>query len=138
MTRKAGIIILTIGLICILGYASVWATYYFSMKKANQEALETGCKENIEQEFKGEIVEVERFEYDNFMHNHYFNLHIKVDNNANEYIDYHYNLKPNKNILSFVIKGQKVVKIKGTNTFTIIDSTGIKKSFKIAKCAEYE
>ena len=138
MTRKAGIIILTIGLICILGYASVWATYYFSMKKANQEALETGCKENIEQEFKGEIVEVERFEYDNFMHNNYFNLHIKVDNNANEYIDYHYNLKPNKNILSFVIKGQKVVKIKGTNTFTIIDSTGIKKSFKIAKCAEYE
>jgi hypothetical protein len=113
-------------------------TYYFSIEKANKEGFEKACKENIEQKFQGHLVDINRFEYDNFMHNRFFNLHIKVNDNTNNYIDYHYNLKPNKEILDFAKTGQIVIKIKGQDTFTLIDTTGVCKTFKIAKCAKYE
>jgi hypothetical protein len=138
MTKKLKITVGVIGLVLVLGFAGVWLTYYFSAIKANKQGLETACKENIEQEFVGQVFSIDRYEYSDFMHNRYFNIKIRISDTINSYIDYHYNLKPNKELLDFVKTGQKAIKYKDENTFTLIDSTGIEKIFKIAKCADYE
>ena len=105
------------------------------MKRANEEGLKRQCLRNIDQEFRGTLIEVERFEYDDFMHNRFFNLHIKINDSRNEAVDYHYNLTPKtKLILEFAAKGQTIMKRKGQDTFTIVDLRGNKKEFKIAKC----
>ncbi len=138
MTKRAGKIILVVGLLCILGYAGVWVTYYFAMEKANKEGLEMSCKENIEKEFVGRIIDINTFDYSDFMKGRFFNLHIRINDSTKEYIDYHYNLKPNKEILDFAKVGQQAVKMKGEDTFKLTDSTGIERIFKIAKCAKIE
>ena len=138
MTKRAGKIILVIGLLCILGYSSVWLTYYFSMEKANKEGLEMSCKKNIEQEFVGRIIDINTFDYSDYMHGRFFNLHIRINESTKEFVDYHYNLKPNKEILEFAKVGQKAIKIKGEDTFKLSDSTGIQRTFKIAECAKIE
>lgn len=138
MTKRAGIIILTIGLLCLLGYGGFWVSYYFEMQKANKEALEMACRENIEQEFVGRIIDINTFDYSEYMHDRFFNLHIRINDSTKEAVDYHYNLKPNKEILDFAKLGQKVLKVKGQDTFVLTDSTGEEKVFKIAKCAKME
>ena len=138
MNRRVIVLSSIIGLISILGFVGVWAIFYFSSEKANEEGLEMGCKENIEQEFKGRIVEINKFEYDSFMHGKFFNIQIKIYDGLNQYIDYQYNLKPNEDILEFAKVGQKVSKIKGEDIFTLMDTNGLKKSFKIAKCKKDE
>lgn len=138
MTKKAGQIILVVGLVCILGYAGVWLTYYFAIEKANKEGLEMSCKENIEREFVGRIIDINTFDYSDYMHGRFFNLHIRINGSTKEYIDYHYNLKPNKEILDFAKVGQKAIKNKGEDTFKLADSTGVERTFKIAKCAKIE
>ena len=138
MNKRVKINIWTIGLVCVLGYTGIWLTYYFSVSKANKKGLEMACKENKEQEFEGQIVSIDRFEYDEFMNERFFNLKIKTQDTLNQLIDYHYNLKPNKDILEFAAIEQRVIKIKGQENFTIIDFNNNKKTFKIAKCANYE
>ena len=138
MTKKVGITVLTIGLLCLLGYAGFWVKYYFSMQEANNEGLENACRENIEQEFSGRIIDINTFDYDNFMRGRFFNLHIRINDSTKEYVDYHYNLKPNKEILDFAKVGQTAIKHRDEITFILIDSTGTEKRFKIAKCADYE
>lgn len=138
MEKKAGIIILLIGLLCIITYAGFWVEYYFAMQEANKEAIEMACKENMERQFEGRLANIERFEYNNDMHNRFFSLHIIISDSTNISIDYQYNLEPNKEILDFAKTGQLAVKVKGEDSFTLMDTTGEKKTFKIAKCAKYE
>jgi hypothetical protein len=125
-------------LLCLLACAAFWARYYFSVKDANRKGRETACTTEKEQEFLGQIVAINRFEYDNFMHGRFFNLRIKMDKSNPKYVDYHYNLKPNIEILDFARVGQKVVKMKGEDICHLTDSTGLKATFKIGKCAAIE
>ena len=138
MTRKDGITVLTIGLLCLIGYAGFWVKYYFSMQEAGKEGLENACRENIEQEFSGRITDISTFDYDNFMHGRFFTLHIRINDSTKGYVDYHYNLKPNNEILDFAKVGQTAVKIKGEDIYQLIDSTGEQGTFKIAECAKIE
>ena len=138
MTKKIGTAVLTIGLLCLLGYAGFWVKYYFSIQEANKKGLENACRENIEQEFAGRIIDINTFDYDNFMNGRFFNLHIRINDSTKEYVDYHYNLKPNKEILDFAKVGQTAIKIKGEDTFKLTDSMGEQRTFKIAKCAKVD
>lgn len=108
------------------------------MQETNKKGIENACRENIEQEFTGRIIDIETFDYDNFMHGRFFNLHIRINDSTREYVNYHYNLKPNKEILDFAKVGQIAVKTKGEDIYQLIDSTGEKRTFKIAKCAKIE
>lgn len=136
MHKSTTKIILAIALLCILGYVAFWLMYYFSIERSNKQGLEMACKENREQEFVGKILNIDTFEYDNFMYKRFFNLHIRINDSTKEYIDYFYNLKPNEEILDFARPGQKATKIKGEDRFELTDSTGKKKYFVIAKCAK--
>lgn len=138
MVTKAGEIILLIGLLWTVANAGLWVRYYFAIQKANKASIELACKENIEQQFEGRLADIDRFEYDNLMHTHFFNLHIKIRDSSNHYIDYQYLLEPNKEILDFAQPGQWAIKVKGKDTFTLMDTTGNKRIFKISKCAGYE
>ncbi|MFZ4400997.1 MAG: hypothetical protein ACOYO1_13250 [Bacteroidales bacterium] len=104
------------------------------MKKANKEVLEISCKENTEQEFVGRIIDINTFDYSDYMNGQFFNLHIRINDSTKEYIDYLYSLKPNREILDFAKVGQKAIMIKGEYTFKLTDSTGVQRTFKIAKC----
>jgi hypothetical protein len=138
MTKRARIFFLTIGFLYLLGYGGFYLKYYFSIREVNKKGLEMACSENKEQEFVGRIININTFDYDNFMHGRFFNLQIRINDSTKECIDYHYNLKPNKEILDFARVGQKATKIKGKDTFILTDSVDNQRSFKIAKCARVE
>lgn len=138
MTKRTIMIVLTIGILCLLGYGGFYLKYYFSIQEANKEGLEMACRENKEREFIGRIIDINTFDYSDYMHGRFFNLQIIINDSTKEYVDYHYNLNPNKDILDFAKVGQKAIKIKGEDTFKLADSTGAQRTFKIAKCAKVE
>jgi hypothetical protein len=134
--KRTGKVIVTIGLLGLIAAISFWVLYASSLTKANTEASVRACIENKEQAFQGQLVEVNKFEDDNFMYGRFFNLHIKTNDSLNYTIDYHYNLPQNKELLDFAKKGQIATKIKGADTFTLGDINGVSKVFKIAKCTK--
>lgn len=131
MLSKTVKIILAIALI---GYTGMWAMYYFSLQNAIKQAVEITCKEKTGQAFRGQIVQVENYEYSDYMFGRYFNLYIRISDTSNYYLDYQYNMKSNEALFEFAKAGQSVIKLKGENTFTLVDTTGSSKAFKIADC----
>ena len=138
MSRKGKIFISTIGLLCLIGYVGFSLKYYISIEEANKKGLENACRMNTEQEFKGRIIDINTFDFDSFMHGRFFNLRIMINDSTKEYVDYHYNLKPNKEILDFAKIGQTAIKMMGEDNYQLIDSTGEQRTFIIAKCARNE
>jgi hypothetical protein len=139
MTRRGIVIILlAIAMFCLLGYFCMMWMLYSSMSSVNNEQREIHCKEQTAQEFEGRIIDINTFDYSDYMRGRFFNLKIKISDSTNTYVDYHYLLKPNQDILEFAEVGQKVIKSPGKDTFTLVDSTGVQRTFKIAECSPTE
>ena len=134
MKSQARNILIGLLAIIIISFASFYYAYYISMQEANEKGKQMKCKEFIEQSFFGTITKIERFEDSDFMNKNFFALSIKTNDSLNKFIDYQFNLEPNKNILAFAKVGQLIFKHKNKDTFELIDHYEKKRTYKLPFC----
>ncbi len=126
-----------IGIILLGGflyYFGFWAVYYFSMKKANKEAMEISCVEQTDQSYNGKIQNVLHYEYDEFMNQNFFGLNIVTNDSIENRISYQFLKESNSNLLEFIEIGQVIKKEKGKDYFELTLKNGISKTFKVPDC----
>lgn len=131
---KILIIILVLAVVIFIG--QFYVRYYLAIEKSNKESTITDCTDNINESFKGEIYQINRFEYDSYMNKNFFLIKIKLADSLHSYINYQYVLEPYKEILTYARLGQKVIKVKGKNTFTLYLDSNKTKSFSVPSCKE--
>ena len=116
-----------IGIILLGGflyYFGFWAVYYFSMKKANKEAMEISCVEQTDQSYNGKIQNVLHYEYDEFMNQNFFGLNIVTNDSIENRISYQFLKESNSNLLEFIEIGQVIKKEKGKDYFELTLKNG--------------
>lgn len=96
------------------------------MQESNQKAVLRKCEENLNESFEAIVTNVERYEYDSFMHGRYFSFSIKTEDSISKSLSYLFNLPENKELLEFIKIGQKVRKQNGNNKFSLTDKTEIR------------
>jgi hypothetical protein len=132
LTTKTRNVILIVLLVGLFVYGGLWFYIDYSIKQSNLAGLEKSCQANKLADFKGTVKDVERFEYDDYMSGRFLNLRIETD--SGKIVNYHYNLKDNKELSDFVRTGQKTLKAKGMETFILRQPDGTEREFLIADC----
>jgi cbb3-type cytochrome oxidase subunit 3 len=126
----------TIGLIvlCLLLYAGFWLAYYSSMQGANAKANVSKCSEEQEVTFEGVVSRINRYEYSSHMNKNFFGVVIKTTDSTNNFIYWQFGFPGHQEILTVISPGQRVVKARGSKSFTLFVTKDIKKEFAIPFC----
>ncbi len=134
MTKRALNILLLLLASGLVIFGGIWFIYYLSMQQANKEGVIIACNENTQEEYIGQVTDIERFEYDEFMNTRFFSIRIETDDSLKKVINYQYNLPDNKYLSDFIEIGQIALKETGSKTFLLSDHQGNERSFLVAKC----
>ncbi len=121
----------------LLGFLALIA-YSQSMGEYNElERIEL-CELEKKTSYVGHIDKIERYEYNNYMHERVFNLEITTSDSAGERVEYRFDLPDQADLLHQIFIGQKVYKNSGDIDFEIETKDGQRMRFLVPPCNESE
>ncbi len=130
-TIKSILILLGIGIIIYFGVLLLIVETHKEMSNNSQTE---SCDFNIQSEFEGEILEIERYEFSEYMKQNFFGIKIITSTPSDSLIDLQFNVKENEDLINYIFKGQRIKKNKGKSKFEIELQNGSNKKFSMPNC----